>query len=117
MTMQRLFYLVKFFVLPITVFGGIILYLFLLYVVDRTPSANAVALLATALGSYKLIFDIVRSLQKGRFALDYIAALTIAVSLFTGQYLVAAVIALMLASGHTLEEYGVSQAKKNLIIT
>lgn len=66
------------------------------------------------LGSYKLIIDALQSMKKGRFALDYIAILAILVSVLTGQYLVAAVIALMLSSGQTLEEYGVSQAKRNL---
>lgn len=51
---------------------------------------------------------------KKRLALDYVAILAIAVALFTGEYLVAAIIALMIASGRTLEEYGISQAKNSL---
>lgn len=99
---------------PLLVLAGIILYLVFSLAVHNATAATAVALLSTALGSYKLILDVISSLKKGRFALDYIAILAILVSLFTGQYLVAAIIALMLSSGQTLEEYGVSQAKKNL---
>jgi heavy metal translocating P-type ATPase len=40
--------------------------------------------------------------------------MSISIALLTGEYLVALIIALMLASGATLEEYGVSSAKNSL---
>jgi P-type E1-E2 ATPase len=40
--------------------------------------------------------------------------LAIVVSLATQEYLVAAILALMISSGRTLEDYGVNQAKKSL---
>lgn len=107
-------YLVKFFIIPILVLTGIILYLVTHFLFKNPSAANAIAILPIILGSYKLVVDIFRSLRKGRFVLDYIAVLAIFVSLLSGEYLVASIIALMLASGETLEAYGIHQAKKSL---
>nr|MBI5455997.1 cadmium-translocating P-type ATPase [Candidatus Levybacteria bacterium] len=71
-------------------------------------------LFAILLGSYRLFYETAVSILKKQFALDYIAILAILVSLATQQYLVAAILALMISSGRTLEDYGVSQAKKSL---
>jgi heavy metal translocating P-type ATPase len=73
-----------------------------------------VAIFATLLGSYRLFYETAASLLKKNFALDYIAILAIVVSLATQEYLVAVILALMISSGRTLEDYGVSQAKKSL---
>ena len=51
---------------------------------------------------------------KRQYALDYIAVLAIAVGLWAGEYVVAMMIALMVSSGRTLEEYGVARAKRSL---
>lgn len=107
-------YLVKFFIIPILVLTGIILYLVTHYIFNYPGIADVIAILPIVLGSYKLVVDIFRSLRKGRFVLDYIAVLAIFVSLMSGEYLVASIIALMLASGETLEAYGIHQAKKSL---
>lgn len=61
-----------------------------------------------------MVKETVISLTQKQFALDYIAILAIVVSLITGQYLVGAILALMIATGETLEDYGVAQAKKSL---
>ncbi len=76
--------------------------------------ADIIFLAVTLLGSYGLFKEVIVSMFRGKFALDYIAVLAIAVSVFTQEYLVASVIALMVASGKTLEEYGASQAKLSL---
>lgn len=99
--------------LPLIVLAGIIMYLFL-KLLNFGVVSNILILAITFLGSYKLFESTARSILKRRFALDYIAILAIAVSLITGEYLVAAIIALMISSGRTLEAYGISQAKKNL---
>lgn len=108
--------LIKFaghFKIPLFVLLGIIIYLFLSFLKLILPSI-IVALVVTTLGSYKLFKESFISMLKKRFALDYVAILAIAVSLATGEYLVAAIIALMISSGRTLEEYGASAAKNSL---
>jgi heavy metal translocating P-type ATPase len=99
--------------IPAIVIFSIILYLILL-VLRLNFAAAVVAIFATLLGSYRLFYETATSILKKNFALDYIAILAILVSLATQEYLVAAILALMISSGRTLEDYGVSQAKKSL---
>ncbi len=99
--------------IPAIVVVAIVLYLFLL-AFKFELAANIVAIFAILLGSYRLFYETISSLLKKNFALDYIAILAIVVALATQEYLVAAILALMIASGRTLEDYGVSQAKKSL---
>ena len=105
-------YLVHF-KIPLSVLLGIIVYLVLSFL-KYTQASIAVALALTFVGSYKLIKNSLISILKGQLALDYIAILSISIAILTGEYLVALIIALMLASGATLEEYGVSSAKNSL---
>ncbi|MFN8632983.1 MAG: heavy metal translocating P-type ATPase [Chloroflexota bacterium] len=76
--------------------------------------AAFVAFAVTVLGSWGLATETVTLLLKRQYALDYIAILAIAVGLWAGEYVVAMIIALMVSSGRTLEEYGVSRAKRSL---
>jgi heavy metal translocating P-type ATPase len=99
--------------IPAIVVLTIVFYLILL-ILKLDLAAAIVAIFATLLGSYRLFYETATSLLKKNFALDYIAILAILVSLATQEYLVAAILALMIASGRTLEDYGVSQAKKSL---
>lgn len=101
------------FKIPAIVLSGIIIYLILKFL-GQDSLAMGVVLFATVLGSYELVKDSVVSLLKREYILDYIAILAIVVSLITGEYLVAAVIALMISSGRTLETYGANNAKKTL---
>lgn len=99
--------------IPAVIIFAIILYVILL-VLKLNLAAAIVAIFATLLGSYRLFYETASSILKKNFALDYIAILAILVSLATQEYLVAAILALMISSGRTLEDYGVSQAKKSL---
>ncbi|MGA2967892.1 MAG: heavy metal translocating P-type ATPase [Candidatus Levyibacteriota bacterium] len=99
--------------IPAIVILAIIFYLLLL-ILQLDLAAAIVAIFATLLGSYRLFYETAASLLKKNFALDYIAILAILVALATQEYLVAAILALMISSGRTLEDYGVSQAKKSL---
>ncbi|MDO8655314.1 MAG: heavy metal translocating P-type ATPase [bacterium] len=101
------------FKIPFVILFGICVALVLLFL--RLPfAADAIFLAVTLLGSYGLFKEVIVSMFRRKFALDYIAVLAIVVSVFTQEYLVASVIALMVASGRTLEEYGASQAKLSL---
>src|SRR3989338_2853696 len=103
----------KQFRIPLVVLIGILFYLVLKFS-EQTFWANILIISVTILGSYQLFWKTIQDLIKKRFALDYIAILAISGSLYTQQYLVAGILALMITSGRTLEDYAVSQAKKSL---
>lgn len=111
--MRRTISFIKTFFIPLLVLLGIILYLF--FTALHLPLLALVSILAgIVIGSYRLFIDTAQSLVKRHFALDYIAILAVLVSLITKEFLVGAVIALMLASGETLEDFGAQRAKKSL---
>ncbi|HUD44326.1 MAG TPA: heavy metal translocating P-type ATPase [Patescibacteria group bacterium] len=100
---------------PLLVLFGTIFYLLCLYF--HQPSlAFFFIVVSIVIGSYQLFIEMAQGLLHRQYALDYIAALAILVSFFTGEYLVCAIIALMISSGRNLESYGVSQAKKSLTL-
>ncbi len=105
--------MIKQFLLPTVILAGIIVYLILSFF-NVTSWAVLVALTITILGSFELFKETFTSLLKRQFALDYIAILAIAIALVTSEYLVASILALMIASGRNLEDYAVAQAKKSL---
>src|ERR1035437_8176605 len=111
--MRQKIALLNAFRIPAIVVLAIVFYLLLL-LLKLNLAANLVAIFATLLGSYRLFYETVTAILKKNFALDYIAILAIVVSLATQEYLVAIILALMISSGRTLEDYGVSQAKKSL---
>ena len=105
--------LINTFKIPAIILFGIILYV-ILELLKLSAPAVIIAFLITILGRYRLFKETFLNLLKRRFALDYIAILAIVVSLITKEYIVAAILALMIESGRTLEDYGVAQAKKSL---
>lgn len=105
--------LLKEFKIPVIVLTGIILYLLLPYF-GYSKVGLFIILTVIALGSYDLVLKTIRGFLKKNFVLDYIALVAILVGLLTGQYLIASIIALMIATGKTLEEYGFSKAKDAL---
>ncbi len=105
--------LLKTFQIPAIVLLGIILYIILSFS-HREIISTLIILAVTILGSFRLFKESLRAILKRHFALDYIAILAILVSLVTQEYIVAAILALMISSGRTLEDYGVAQAKKSL---
>lgn len=107
--------LIKGFFEPILVLLGTILFLFFSFL-HQPQIAFLSIFIAIILGSYELFIEMAQGLMRKQYALDYIAALAILVSFFTQEYLVCAIIALMISSGKNLESYGVSQAKKSLTL-
>lgn len=99
---------------PTLVLIGIILY-GLFYLLNLHFFSLISIFAAIIFGSYSLFLETWKSLLKRQFALDYIAILAVIVSIIAGEYLVASIIALMISSGVTLEEYGARQAKKSLV--
>lgn len=66
------------------------------------------------LGMAILIAESYDRMRRGRFVFDYLALLTLALALVIGNYLVASIIALMVAVGTALEAYGTRRAEKTL---
>ena len=58
--------------------------------------------------------ETVSEIIKKHFVLDYIALVAIIVRLMTGEFLVAAIVALVIASGRNLEQYSFKRAKDAL---
>ncbi|MDE1849057.1 MAG: cadmium-translocating P-type ATPase [Nanoarchaeota archaeon] len=65
-------------------------------------------------GSVQVLVESIVSFSKKDFAIDYIAILTITVSLATQQYLVGSIIVLMITGGGALERYAQQRAKSSL---
>src|SRR3989338_704434 len=113
MNRQNLIRILRSFLNPILILIGIFVYLGLK--AGGYDQAGFILVLAIiALGSYELFLEIIQSLLRRQFALDYIAVAAIGVALYSNEFLVGAIIALMLSTGQHLEKYGTSQAKKTL---
>lgn len=111
--MKKIISLIKSFNTPLVVILGILIY-GLFYFLHLNIIATVIIIFAILFGSYTLIKDSIAALIKRQFGLDYIAILAISVALLTEQFLVAAILALMVSGGRALEAFGVSQAKKSL---
>lgn len=107
-------FIVNLFKVPVFIITGIVLYLLLYYGFHLVFLASVVIALTIFLGSIDLLRDTFQSILRKEFALDYIALLAITTGVISGEFLVAAVIVLMLAGGQTLEKFAVARAKKSL---
>ena len=74
-----------------------------------TLSTN-LALAAAAIGASFIAFSAVASLCEGVFGVDVLATVAVVVSIAVGEYLAAAVIAIMLGGGEILEDFASSRA-------
>ncbi|HUG75697.1 MAG TPA: heavy metal translocating P-type ATPase, partial [Acidimicrobiia bacterium] len=61
-----------------------------------------------------LVIGFVGSLRRGEWGIDVIAVIAIAGAVILGEYLAAAIVGLMLATGETLESYAESRAERDL---
>lgn len=110
---NRIIYYIRNFVTPVIVLAGLLLYL-------TFSSLNIhllmfpLAITTIIIGSYKLVVETYEDIRSGKFGLDYIAILAVIVSVATGEYIVGIILALMIASGRNLEEYGAKMAKRSL---
>src|SRR6266566_1780655 len=75
---------------------------------------DPLALVVIVVGATPLVRHTISAVRGHRYALDYLALLAIAAALAAIEFQVGAVIALMLASGEALEEYGVRRARGSL---
>lgn len=69
---------------------------------------------ATVVALIPLTYLVTRALLSGKVGVDIIALIAMAGSIYLGQYLAGAVIAVMLSGGQVLEEFAESRARKEL---
>ncbi|MCQ0989355.1 heavy metal translocating P-type ATPase [Jiella marina] len=84
------------------------------WLTERPDLAAGAWAVATAAALIVLAADMVRSLRRGDFGLDVIAALAMIGALWLGEYFAGAVIALMFSGGQALEAYAERRAKGEL---
>ena len=82
----------------------------------RVPLRVALAPLIVALvvGGTPLVFDLAKKLIKREFGSDLLAGISILTAVVLGQYLVAAIVVLMLSGGTALEEFATARASSVL---
>ncbi|MEV6810685.1 heavy metal translocating P-type ATPase [Micromonospora sp. NPDC051296] len=80
----------------------------------RTGAADAVWAVVTLTALLPAAVSVLRDLWRRRFGVDVIAVLALAGALGVGEYLAGAVIAVMLATGRTLEAYAQRRATRDL---
>lgn len=78
------------------------------------PGATVSLILVAVTPLVPLVLEIVRKLRRGQAGVDVIALLAVAGALALGEFLTAAIIGLMLASGQFLEEYAAGRAEREL---
>jgi heavy metal translocating P-type ATPase len=69
---------------------------------------------ALVLGGVPLVFELAKHLIKGEFGSDLLAGVSILTAVLLGQYLVAAIVVLMLSGGAALELYATARASSVL---
>lgn len=94
---------------------SILIHLVLRYAVRSSPIAWLIPLYLTlVIGGVPILIDIIRKLLKRQLGADVLAALSIVTALFLGEYLVGAIIVLMLSGGIALEQYATRRANSVL---
>src|SRR5271165_6209908 len=103
-----------------TYIAGITLFAIVVHLALRygthAPLRVALAPLMVALlvGGTPLVFDLTRKLIKREFGSDLLAGISILTAVVLGQYLVAAIVVLMLSGGTALEEFATARASSVL---
>jgi heavy metal translocating P-type ATPase len=103
-----------------TYIAGITLVAIALHLVLRYGSqaslrvALAPLIVALLVGGTPLVFDLTKKLVKREFGSDLLAGVSIVSAVALGQYLVAAIVVLMLSGGAALEEFATARASSVL---
>jgi heavy metal translocating P-type ATPase len=80
----------------------------------RADIASPIWILVTVSVLVALIIEILRSLHRGEIGLDIVAALSMTAALTFGEYLAAAVVALMYSGGTFLEGFAEGRARREM---
>jgi len=93
----------------------VLLHLALRYVFQSAPFASDLPLVATlVVGGLPLLVGLTRKLAAREFGSDLLAGVSIVTSVLLGEYLVGAIIVLMLSGGEALEQYATRRASSVL---
>lgn len=102
-------------IIAILAIAGIATHLILRYFVTAsTLSRNLPLYLTLLLGGVPLVFRLIQKTMAREFGSDLLAGLSIVVSALMGQYLVGAIVVLMLSGGTALEEFATRRASSVL---
>jgi heavy metal translocating P-type ATPase len=94
---------------------GILLHLLLRFLTELTPVYRQAPLLVILVaGGIPLILPLLRNLLAREFGSDLLAGISIVTSVILGEYLVAAIVILMLSGGTALEEFASRRASSVL---
>jgi heavy metal translocating P-type ATPase len=94
---------------------AIALHLVLRYGTDAPPRiALAPLVVALLVGGTPLVFDLARKTVKREFGSDLLAGVSILTAAILGQYLVAAIVVVMLSGGTAMERFATAQASSVL---
>ncbi len=85
-----------------------------LHLAGDGAAGNAVWVASGAAGAVYSLWTMVDSLRRGRVGVDLIALLALVGALAVGEYLAAAVISVMMASGRALEAWAAGRANRDL---
>jgi heavy metal translocating P-type ATPase len=86
----------------------------LLYLAGRAGAADAAWFAVGGCGTVYALWSMADSLRRRRIGVDVIALLAVAGALAVGEFLAAAVIGVMLASGRALEGWAAGRARRDL---
>ena len=93
---------------------GIAAHLILRYLIHAPRSAQLAPLFLALVGAVPVLVTLGRKMWAREFGSDLLAGISIIASVLMGQYLVAAIIVLMLAGGETLEQFATRRASSVL---
>lgn len=94
---------------------GVLIHLVLKYLLKTSPVVSWLPLLFTLIvGGLPLLFELSRKLLAREFGSDLLAGLSIITSILLGEYLVGAIIILMLSGGMALEQFATRRASSVL---
>lgn len=85
-----------------------------LHLAGAPTAGNAVWVASGAMGAAYTLWTVMDSLRRGRVGVDLIALLALVGALAVGEYLAAAVISVMMASGRALEAWAAGRANRDL---
>lgn len=87
---------------------------FALWVASAHDAAYVTWFAVAVVGAIFSITDLVQELRRGRFGIDPLALLSIVGAVLVHEYLAAAIISVMLASGRALEQWATHRARREL---
>src|SRR5436190_19591689 len=94
--------------------AAIVAHLGLRYAMHPAPLAYNLPLFAALLAGLPLLGVLLKKLLQREFGSDLLAGVSIITAVILGQYLVAAIVVLMLSGGEALEEYATARASSVL---